>query len=64
MQSALLTQIPQPVLAILAIRNNHQQRTLITPSLAAQTYSCTTGHRSQETWRRLARLLVLTPTQP
>jgi hypothetical protein len=67
MQSALLTQIPQPILTILPIHPS-AQTTPSNPgySLSSfdKTHRCTTSHRSQKTRSRLTRGLILATAQP
>jgi hypothetical protein len=67
MKSALLTQIPQPILAILPIHPS-AQTTPSNPgyglSSFSKTHRRTTSHRSQKTRSRLIRGLILATAQP
>ena len=60
MKCALLTQISQPVLTILASRQPRHQHNHIMKG----THRSTTSHSTQQTRRRLIRRLVLTTAQP
>lgn len=67
MQSALLTQIPQPILAILQAHLVSPTCTIKTASPSpylGQTHSSTTSHRSQKTRGRVIRGLILATAQP